>query len=70
MRSTVRHSQRGERRDVRAFVQRPDRVDQVDVMKNNCARFLYERLGFQVIGQSEHKLEMRWQENEYGSESK
>jgi ribosomal protein S18 acetylase RimI-like enzyme len=42
----------------------------LDVMKNNRARFFYERLGFQVIGQSEHKLKMQWQENEYGSESK
>jgi ribosomal protein S18 acetylase RimI-like enzyme len=41
----------------------------LDVMKNNRARFFYERLGFQVIGQSEHKLKMRSQENEHGSES-
>jgi ribosomal protein S18 acetylase RimI-like enzyme len=32
----------------------------LDVMKNNRARFLYQRLGFQVIGESEHKLHMRW----------
>jgi ribosomal protein S18 acetylase RimI-like enzyme len=25
-------------------------------MKNNRARLLYERLGFRVVGQSEHKL--------------
>jgi len=37
----------------------------LDVMKNNRARFFYERLGFQVIGQSEHKLKMRWQDNNY-----
>ena len=42
----------------------------LDVMKNNRARFFYERLGFQVIGQTEHKLKMRWQENEHGWESK
>jgi ribosomal protein S18 acetylase RimI-like enzyme len=40
----------------------------LDVMKNNRARFFYERLGFQVIGQSEHKLKMRWQENEHENE--
>jgi ribosomal protein S18 acetylase RimI-like enzyme len=32
----------------------------LDVMKNNRSRALYERLGFQVIGQSEHKLKMQW----------
>jgi len=34
----------------------------LDVMKNNRSRLLYERLGFQVIGQSEYKLNLRWQE--------
>ena len=34
----------------------------LDVMKNNRSRLLYERLGFIVIGQSECKLKMRWQE--------
>jgi ribosomal protein S18 acetylase RimI-like enzyme len=34
----------------------------LDVMKNNRSRVLYERLGFQVIGQSEHKLKMQWQD--------
>ena len=42
----------------------------LDVMKNNRARFFYERLGFQVIGQSEYKLKMRWLANEYRSDSK
>ena len=32
----------------------------LDVMKNNRARALYKRLGFQVIGESEYKLKMRW----------
>jgi ribosomal protein S18 acetylase RimI-like enzyme len=34
----------------------------LDVMKNNRSRALYERLGFRVIGQSEHKLKMQWQD--------
>jgi ribosomal protein S18 acetylase RimI-like enzyme len=34
----------------------------LDVMKNNRSRLLYERLGFRVIGRSEHKLNMRWEE--------
>ena len=34
----------------------------LDVMKNNRSRMLYERLGFHVIGQSEYKLKMQWQE--------
>jgi ribosomal protein S18 acetylase RimI-like enzyme len=42
----------------------------LDVMKNNRARTLYRRLGFLVIGESEYKLKMRWQENAPGSESK
>ena len=42
----------------------------LDVMKNNRARTLYRRLGFQVIGESEYKLKMQWQENAPGSESK
>jgi ribosomal protein S18 acetylase RimI-like enzyme len=42
----------------------------LDVMKNNRARLLYERLGFRVIGESKYKLKMRWQENAAGSESK
>jgi ribosomal protein S18 acetylase RimI-like enzyme len=35
----------------------------LDVMKNNRARQLYDRLGFQVIGQSEFKIKMRWPES-------
>ena len=42
----------------------------LDVTKNNRARALYERLGFQVLGESEHKLKMRWQEKASGCESK
>lgn len=34
----------------------------LDVMRNNRARHLYERLGFQVVGESEHKFEMRWRD--------
>src|SRR5207247_223885 len=40
------------------------------VMNNNRARLLHERLGFRVIGESEYKLKMRWQENAPASESK
>jgi ribosomal protein S18 acetylase RimI-like enzyme len=42
----------------------------LDVMKNNRARSLYERLGFRVVGESEYKLKMRWQESVPGSSSK
>jgi ribosomal protein S18 acetylase RimI-like enzyme len=42
----------------------------LDVMKNNRARLLYERVGFRVTGESEYKLKMRWQENASGSENK
>jgi ribosomal protein S18 acetylase RimI-like enzyme len=42
----------------------------LDVMKNNRARSLYERLGFRVVGESEYKLKMRWRENAPGPESK
>jgi ribosomal protein S18 acetylase RimI-like enzyme len=42
----------------------------LDVMKNNRARLLYERLGFRLIGESEYKLKMRWQERSPGLESK
>lgn len=34
----------------------------LDVMKNNRARLLYERLGFKVVGQSDYKLTMQWQD--------
>jgi len=34
----------------------------LEVMKNNRSRLLYERLGFQLIGQSEYKLKMQWKE--------
>jgi ribosomal protein S18 acetylase RimI-like enzyme len=35
----------------------------LDVMKNNRARSLYERLGFGAIGSSEYKLNMRWEKS-------
>jgi ribosomal protein S18 acetylase RimI-like enzyme len=41
----------------------------LDVMKNNRSRLLYERVGFQVIGQSEHKLKLQWKEIAEWSES-
>jgi ribosomal protein S18 acetylase RimI-like enzyme len=34
----------------------------LDVMKNNRSRLLYQRLEFQVIGQSDYKLKMQWKE--------
>lgn len=34
----------------------------LDVMKNNRSRALYERLGFRVIEQTNHKLKMQWQD--------
>ncbi len=34
----------------------------LDVMKNNRSRALYERLGFRVIGEAEHKLKMQYME--------
>jgi ribosomal protein S18 acetylase RimI-like enzyme len=43
-------------------VQREGKCLTLDVMKNNRSRLLYERLGFRVIGQSENKLKMQWQE--------
>jgi ribosomal protein S18 acetylase RimI-like enzyme len=41
----------------------------LDVLKNNRARSLYERLGFRMVGEPEYKLNMRWQESAQGSES-
>jgi ribosomal protein S18 acetylase RimI-like enzyme len=35
----------------------------LDVMKNNRARSLYQRLGFGTIGSSEYKLNMRWEKS-------
>ena len=32
----------------------------LEVMKNNRARFLYERLGFVTTGDSKFKLQMVW----------
>jgi ribosomal protein S18 acetylase RimI-like enzyme len=42
----------------------------LDVMKNNRARSLYERLGFGVVGESKYKLKMRWQENAAATHNK
>jgi SAM-dependent methyltransferase len=42
----------------------------LDVMKNNRARSLYERLGFRLVGESEYKLKMRWQNDSAGSNSR
>lgn len=33
----------------------------LEVMKNNRARSLYERLGFDVVSSSKYKLKLRWQ---------
>jgi ribosomal protein S18 acetylase RimI-like enzyme len=40
----------------------------LNVMKNNRARVLYERLGFKTIGSSKHKLDMRWQKSSQTSD--
>jgi ribosomal protein S18 acetylase RimI-like enzyme len=43
-----------------ARARQTDRHLVLEVMKNNRARRLYERLGFVVTGQSAHKLNMAW----------
>ena len=35
----------------------------LNVMKNNRARSLYERLGFSTIGSSKYKLNLRWEKS-------
>lgn len=42
----------------------------LDVMKNNRARSLYERLGFQVVEVSQYELKMRWQKDAAACASK
>jgi ribosomal protein S18 acetylase RimI-like enzyme len=42
--------------------QREGKCLTLDVTKNNRSRLLYERLGFRVVGQSEYKVKMQWQE--------
>lgn len=37
-----------------------DKAFVLDVMKNNRARALYERLGFRVVGESKYKFKMQW----------
>ena len=41
---------------------RESKVLTLEVMKNNRARLLYDRLGFHVVGSSKYKLNMRWQQ--------
>lgn len=36
------------------------RIVSLSVMKNSCARALYERLGFVMGGESEFKITMKW----------
>lgn len=48
-------------RELTDKAQREGKTLTLDVMKNNRSRALYERLGFRVFGQTEHKLKMRWQ---------
>jgi ribosomal protein S18 acetylase RimI-like enzyme len=50
-------------RELAEKASREDKSLTLDVMKNNRSRSLYERLGFRVIGQSEHKLKMQWQDS-------
>ena len=40
----------------------------LEVMKNNRARSLYERLGFDAVGSSKYKLNMRWQQSHQSSD--
>ncbi len=40
----------------------------LEVMKNNRARSLYERLGFDTVGSSKYKLNMRWQRSHQSSD--
>ena len=42
----------------------------LDVMKNNRARSLYERLGFRVVEVSQYELKMRWQKDAAACASK
>jgi ribosomal protein S18 acetylase RimI-like enzyme len=49
---------------VRRLCDRADREGQsltLEVMKNNRARLLYERLGFRAVSSSEFKIKMRWE---------
>jgi ribosomal protein S18 acetylase RimI-like enzyme len=49
-------------RELAEKARREDKTLTLDVTKNNRSRALYKRLGFRVIGQSEHKLKMQWQD--------
>ena len=40
----------------------------LEVMKNNRARSLYERLGFDTVGSSKYKFNMRWQRSHQSSD--
>jgi ribosomal protein S18 acetylase RimI-like enzyme len=43
---------------------RTGKVIILEVMKNNRARLLYERLGFATIGSTKYKFTMRWQQSD------
>ena len=43
--------------------QREDKALRLQVLKNNRARLLYERLGFNAVGSSKYKLNMQWQQS-------
>jgi ribosomal protein S18 acetylase RimI-like enzyme len=47
-------------RDLADRAQQSGKCFTLDVMKNNRARVLYERLGFRVVATSEYKLKMQW----------
>ena len=47
-------------RDLGERAQQSGKRFTLDVMKNNRARVLYERLGFRVVAMSEYKLKMQW----------
>ena len=47
-------------RDLIDRARRENKALKLDVMRNNRARALYERLGFRSISESDHKIEMQW----------
>jgi ribosomal protein S18 acetylase RimI-like enzyme len=47
-------------RDLSDRAQQSGKCFTLNVMKNNRARLLYQRLGFRVVATSEYKLTMQW----------
>ena len=48
-------------------VSRKGKALTLEVMKNNRAQLLYQRLGFAVVGSSKYKLKMRWHQGNQNS---